>query len=109
MSSAGNGMTDDRYEAVKQDVKNIKTDAANLASDSAALAGSVHTKASDAVNGSLRRIEDTVADIWNSISKTGTDSYQAVEKNLEERPLTSVLAAFAAGCAVGWFLLDRKH
>lgn len=109
MSNIGNGFTDDRYEAVKQDVKNLKTDTAALATDSAALAGSMHSKASDALNGSLRHIEDTLSDIWNSLSKTSTESYQAVERNVEERPFTSMFAAFAAGCAVGWFLLDRRR
>ena len=107
--AAGNGFKDDRYEAVKQDVKNLKTDSAALASDSVALADDLHTKAGDAINGSLRRIEDSLSDIWNSISRTGTESYQVVERNVEERPLTSIFAAFAAGCALGWFMLDRKR
>jgi ElaB/YqjD/DUF883 family membrane-anchored ribosome-binding protein len=109
MTSAGNGLTDERYEAVKQDVKNLKTDASALANDSAALAGNMHSKATDTLNSSLRRIEDTLSEIWNSVSKTSTDSYQAVERNVEERPFTSIFAAFAAGCAVGWLLLDRKR
>lgn len=109
MSNAGNGFTDNRYEAVKQDVKNLKSDTAALANDSAALAGNMHSKASDAVNNSLHRIEETLSDIWNTVSRTSTESYQAVERNVEERPFTSIAAAFAAGCAVGWLLLDRKR
>ena len=109
MRSAANGAVEDRCEAVRQDMKNLKTDASTLAADSAALADNVQSKAGDAVSGSLCRIEDTLSDIWNSLSKAGTGSYQAMEKNLEDRPVTSVFAAFAAGCAVGWLLLDRRR
>jgi ElaB/YqjD/DUF883 family membrane-anchored ribosome-binding protein len=101
MDNQSNGMKGSEYEAVVQDVKNLK-------SDTAALAGELQGKAGDAVNGTLQRIEDTVSDIWNSISRTSTESYQAVERNVEQRPLTSVLAAFAAGAALGW-ILDRRR
>ena len=109
MDKTGNGFTDDRYEAVKQDLKNLKTDTAALASDSVALADDIQTKSGDTINGSLRRIEGSLSDIWDSISQKGTESYQAVERNVEARPFTSIFAAFAAGAAVGWLFLDRKR
>jgi ElaB/YqjD/DUF883 family membrane-anchored ribosome-binding protein len=99
MDNQGNGMKGGEYEAVVQDVKNLKA-------DTAALAGEMQNKASDTVNGTLRRIEDTVSHIWDSISRTSTQSYEAVERNVEQRPFTSVLAAFVAGAAIGW-VLDR--
>jgi ElaB/YqjD/DUF883 family membrane-anchored ribosome-binding protein len=99
MDNQGNGMRGGEYEAVVQDVKNLKA-------DTAALAGEMQNKATDSVNGTLRRIEDTVSDIWDSISRTSTQSYEAVERNVEQRPFTSILAAFAAGAAIGW-VLDR--
>ena len=101
MDNQSNGMKSSEFEAVVQDVKNLK-------SDSAALAGELQSKASETVNGTLRRIEETVADIWDSISRTSTESYEAVERNVEQRPFTSILAAFAAGAAIGW-ILDRRH
>lgn len=99
MDNHGNGMKGGEYESVVQDVKNFKA-------DTAALAGEMQNKASETVNGTLRRIEDTVSDIWDSISRTSTQSYEAVERNVEQRPFTSILAAFAAGAAIGW-VLDR--
>lgn len=99
MDNQGNGLRGGEYEAVVQDVKNLKA-------DTAALAGEMQHKATDTVNGTLRRIEDTVSDIWNSLSRTSTQSYEAVERNVEQRPFTSILAAFVAGAAIGW-VLDR--
>ncbi|GAA0530286.1 ElaB/YqjD/DUF883 family membrane-anchored ribosome-binding protein [Rhizomicrobium palustre] len=89
------------FEAVKQDVKDLKT-------DSSALAGHLRNKASDGINGTLGRIEETVSDIWDRVSRTSTQSYEAVERNVEERPMMAVLAAFAIGASVGW-LLDRRR
>lgn len=99
MDNQGNGMRGGEHEAVVQDVKNLKA-------DTAALAGQMQNKATDTVNGTLRRIEDTVSDIWDSISRTSTQSYEAVERNVEQRPFTSILAAFVAGAALGW-VFDR--
>lgn len=99
MDNQGNGIRNSEYEAVVQDVKNLKA-------DTAALAGEMKGKANDTINGTLRRIEDTVSDIWDSISRTGTQSYEAVERNVEQRPLTAILAAFVAGAALGW-VMDR--
>ncbi len=101
MDNQGNGMRSSEYEAVVQDVKNLK-------SDSAALAGEMKGRASDSVNGTLSRIESTVSEIWDSISRTGTQSYEAVGRNVEQRPVTSILAAFVAGAAIGW-VLDRTR
>jgi ElaB/YqjD/DUF883 family membrane-anchored ribosome-binding protein len=102
------GTRNGEFEAVVQDVKNLKHDGAALAGamkDKAA--ESVHD-ASDAVHGTLGRIEDTVSDIWSALSKSTTQSYEAVERNVEKRPITSILAAFAAGAAIGW-VLDRRR
>jgi ElaB/YqjD/DUF883 family membrane-anchored ribosome-binding protein len=106
MDNQGSGMKSGEYEAVVQDVKNLKSDTKNLKNDSAALAGEMQNRANDAIDGTLSRIEDTVADIWHTISRTSTESYEAVERNVEQRPITSVLAAFVAGAAIGW-VLDR--
>ena len=96
-----NGSHSREYEAVVQDVKDLKN-------DSAALATHTKDKASDSVTGTLHRIEETVSDIWDSISKTSTQSYEAVERNVEQRPVASVVAAFVAGAAIGWVLDRRK-
>ena len=100
------------FEAVVQDVKDLKHDSSKLANNVASAvktrASDVKDRASDTVNGTLGRIEDTVSEIWNAISKTSTQSYEAVERNVEQRPITSVLTAFVAGAAIGWVLDRRK-
>lgn len=102
------GSHNGEFEAVVQDVKDLKNDSAALAGRMKNKATDTVSNAKDTVNGTLGRIEDTLADIWNTISKTSTDSYQAVERNVEQRPITAVLAAFVAGAAIGWALDRRK-
>jgi ElaB/YqjD/DUF883 family membrane-anchored ribosome-binding protein len=110
MDSQGSHRAD--FEAVVQDVNDFKNDSAklagNVASDVKAKAAGVKEQATETVNGTLGRIEETVSDIWNAVSKTSTQSYEAVERNVEQRPITSVLAAFVAGAAIGW-VLDRRR
>jgi hypothetical protein len=74
--------------------------------DGAMPAARTQDRMNDAVDGAQRRITDTVSDIWATISRTGTNSCEAVGRSLERRPITSVLAAFAVGAAIGW-VLDR--
>jgi ElaB/YqjD/DUF883 family membrane-anchored ribosome-binding protein len=109
MSYPGSEYSDDRYESVRKNVRNLKADSETLASDAASLARSAQARASDTISGSLRRIEDSLSDIWGKISKSGADSYEAVHSNVEQRPFTSIMAAFAAGTALGWFLVDRRR
>ncbi len=110
MDSQGSHRGD--FEAVVQDVKDLKNDSAtlagNVADDAKNRATRMKDKATDTVTGTLGRIEETVSDIWNTLSKTSTQSYEAVERNVEQRPVTSVLAAFVAGAALGW-VLDRRR
>ena len=40
--------------------------------------------------------------------KRATDTYSALEKEVEERPLTSILTAFGTGFVMG-IILDRRH
>lgn len=98
MDNQGNGVLREA-EAVVRRAKSMKNDAAELAGD-------MQDRATETVNGTLRRIEDAVADIWSTLSRTSSHSYKAVERNVGERPVTSILAAFVAGAAIGW-VLDR--
>jgi ElaB/YqjD/DUF883 family membrane-anchored ribosome-binding protein len=110
MDSQGSHRAD--FEAVAQDVKDLKNDSAtlagNMADDVKGRASRARDKAADTVNGTLGRIEETVSDIWNAISKTSTQSYEAVERNVEQRPITAILTAFVAGAAIGW-VMDRRR
>jgi ElaB/YqjD/DUF883 family membrane-anchored ribosome-binding protein len=110
MDSQGSHRAD--FEAVVQDVKDLKNDSAtlagNMADDAKGRAARAREKASETVNGTLGRIEETVLDIWNTLSKTSTQSYEAVERNVEQRPITAILTAFVAGAAIGW-VMDRRR
>lgn len=88
------------YDAVVKDISDLKKDSTSLASN-------VHGKASETVSITLNRIEDTLSEIWKSVSKKGVNSYETVERNVEQRPMAAVIAALVAGAVLGW-VLDRR-
>lgn len=96
-----NSQIESDYRAAVQDASKLKEDAAAMAKD-------MNSGVTESVQLSLGRIEGKVAEIWNNISRAGSQSYEAVEKNVEARPLAAVLAAFVAGAALAW-IFDRQR
>jgi ElaB/YqjD/DUF883 family membrane-anchored ribosome-binding protein len=88
------------YDAVVKDISDLKKDTTSLANN-------VQGKAGETVSIALNRIEDTLAEIWKSVSKRGVNSYETVERNVEQRPMAAVIVALVAGAALGW-MLDRR-
>ncbi|MDE2183953.1 MAG: hypothetical protein KGJ78_13120 [Alphaproteobacteria bacterium] len=87
-------MTDDKYEAVIQDVRNLKN-------DTAALAGRLEGRAEGAVRSLLDRIQHSASNIWDAMARQGTDSIEVVQRKVGDRPWTSLFFAFMAGCLFG--------
>ena len=98
MSDRGLGYSD--LDDVDQTVSDLKDDVSALAEE---LEGS----ASDAMRQTLRRIEDAVADIYETVAEQGSRGVEAIERQIDERPWTSLLVAFGLGCLVG--LLVRRE
>jgi ElaB/YqjD/DUF883 family membrane-anchored ribosome-binding protein len=61
----------------------------------------------DEIERLLRRVEDTVTDIYDAIAERGARSIETVEEVVEENPWLSILTAFAAGALVT-HLLSRR-
>lgn len=88
------GSTYDDLEDVEDTVADLKEDVSALSEE---LAGT----ASDAMRRTLRRIEDTVADLYDTVAEQGSRGVEAVERQVDERPWTSLAVAFGLGCLIG--------
>jgi ElaB/YqjD/DUF883 family membrane-anchored ribosome-binding protein len=97
MSGAGIAINDDELG------EDIEESVAELEDSVAALAEELQDSADDAMRRVLRRIEDTVADLYDLIADEASRSVETVEEVIEERPWTSVLVAFGAGLLVAQF------
>jgi len=92
-------MRDDRLDTDDVDLDAILKDIAILKQDIGKLLDQVKTGAVESVNGEARRLYD-------SLAAEGERSAAAIAQQVEERPIASLLVAFAAGF-IGSRLLMR--
>jgi len=64
-------------------------------------------KRADDIERMLRRLEDTVSEVYDAIADRGARSIETIEEVVEESPWISIFAAFAAG-ALAAHLLSRR-
>lgn len=105
-------MTD--TEAVKNDTDALRDDLNALRSDIASLAATVKelmvSKARDAgaaAGENLDELRDRVEQLAEQAKERGRAASEKLQRQVEERPLTSLLVAFAAGLVISR-LLDRR-
>src|ERR1700689_1772568 len=92
---------------IVNDVNDLKDDAANLAEDTATAGEESFRFRAAEIERLLRRAEDAVTDLYDSMLDRGQRSIETVEETVEENPWLSLLAAFAAGALVT-HLLSRR-
>lgn len=83
------------------DLKDVEDTVADLKEDVSALSEELEGTASDAMRRTLRRIEDTVADLYDTVAEQGSRGVEAIERQVDERPWTSLAVAFGLGCLIG--------
>jgi ElaB/YqjD/DUF883 family membrane-anchored ribosome-binding protein len=86
----------------------ISDDVADLQDDVSALADELEGTATDAMKRTLRRIEESVSDIYELAAEQGGRGVEALERQIDERPWTSVLVAFGLGCLIGKLTSRRR-
>ncbi|MDZ7750357.1 MAG: DUF883 domain-containing protein [Gammaproteobacteria bacterium] len=90
-----------------KELEQLKTDVATLREDMATLIDTIKQaglkEGSEAYEGMQTRARQAGADV----RRRATEAYGAVGREVEERPLTSILVAFGTGFVVG-MLLDRR-
>ena len=92
------------------DVEMIMNDIASLKRDIGSLAAHLKTEAIDGTTEAGRhaaaRVSDRARQLYGDLAEQGQHSVTAVSRRVEERPLTSLLIAFALGL-IGSRMLSR--
>jgi ElaB/YqjD/DUF883 family membrane-anchored ribosome-binding protein len=86
----------------------VEEQLADLKEDVSELAEELEGTASDAMRRTLRRIEDTVADLYDAVAEQSSRGVEAIERQVDERPWTSLAVAFGLGCVIG-MLANRER
>lgn len=83
------------------DLDEIDEAVAGLKDDVSALADELGDSASDTLRDTLRRIEETAADLYETVAEQSSRGVQAIERQVDERPWTSLFVAFGLGVLIG--------
>lgn len=88
------------------DLEAIAADMTALKRDFEKLAGTLRKSGNGAMRGAAEAIQDETAHLYEKAQAQGERSVQAIRTQVEERPITSLLIAFAIGF-IGSRLLPR--
>lgn len=90
------------------DPGDVEDTVADLKEDVTALSEELEGAASEAMRRTLRRIEDTVADLYETVAEQSSRGVEAIERQVDERPWTSLAVAFGLGCVIG-LIVSRER
>ena len=93
---------------INKEVNQIKSDIKALREDMAALMHTLKEAGVEQGRQAYDRAYEGARHAGESVRDRAGEAYSAFGKEVEEHPLTSVLAAFGTGFVVG-MLLDRRH
>jgi ElaB/YqjD/DUF883 family membrane-anchored ribosome-binding protein len=63
--------------------------------------------ASEAAQNLLNQLNERASDIYDNLSEQGERSVKAISRQVEERPITSLLVAFGVGMVVSRLMSSR--
>ena len=86
------------------EIDQVKDDIAALARDVAALVDRMRVLAGEEAGEAVGDLRDKARHLYENAAAKGEQSVKAVGRQVEERPLLSLLVAFAAGFVVSRFL-----
>ncbi len=95
-------------DGLEADMDMALDDARDVGSDISDFAEDSVEAASQSVSHGLRRIEEALAGIYDSLSESGSKSVEVIGETVEDHPWTAVLASFAAGVALAMLLHRRR-
>lgn len=95
-------------EDISNELKKLKSDIADLRSDVASLVRTLKDAGLEQGQQAYDQAYERARQAGESVRARAEDAYDAFGKEVESRPLTSVLTAFGVGFVVG-MLLDHRH
>lgn len=94
-------------DALKTDLGKLQGDIVELTSKSGDIASDALTSAKANLEEEAEKLLASFQDTFNSIQKEGESKVKEVEKEVADKPVTSLLTTLGIGFAIGW-LLSRK-
>ena len=101
--------------ALSKEMEQLRKDFASLRSDLSGVVETLRNMGAEQGRNAYQRARQAGEQAYGQARATGEQAYgqaraaeQAVEREISERPLISVLGAFGVGFLVG-VLLDRRH
>lgn len=95
-------------EDITNELNKLKSDISDLRKDMASLVKTLKDVGLDQGRQTYDRIYERASQAGEAVRERAEDAYEIFGKEVEARPLTSVLTAFGVGFAVG-MLLDRRY
>jgi len=96
-------------DEVNKELNQLKSDIADLREDMASLVQAMKNAGVEQGRQAYDRAYEKAREAGNSARQRADQAYGAFEREVEERPFTSVLAAFGTGFVVGMLLDRRRH
>lgn len=93
---------------VEKEMDQLRSDVAALRKDLASLVSTLKDVGIEEGQNLYERTAERAKHTRDEARRRASNTYGALEKEVEERPLTSVLTAFGTGFMIG-MLLDRRH
>jgi ElaB/YqjD/DUF883 family membrane-anchored ribosome-binding protein len=95
-------------EELNKELNQVKSDIAELREDMAELLRTMKDAGMAQGQEAYDRAYERARQAGESVKDKANEAYASLGKEVEERPLTSVLTAFATGLVVG-IVMDRRH
>lgn len=95
-------------DGIDQEMNKIKSDISDLRADMASLINALRDAGIEQGRQTYERAYERARHTGETVRSRTDEAYGMLGKEIEEHPLTSVLAAFGTGFVVG-MLLDRRH
>jgi ElaB/YqjD/DUF883 family membrane-anchored ribosome-binding protein len=95
-------------EAIDKELNELKSDLSDLREDMASLLKTLRDAGIDQGQEAYERAYQRARRAGESVRTHADEAYSRIGREVEEHPLTSVLAAFGTGFVVG-MLLDRRR
>lgn len=99
------------FDSLQRDLASLRSEFVSLVENLKSARGS----AEDAVDGANGRLSDAIGDLgdrfnslYDDVAERGGEHLAAVQRQIEERPVATVLAAFAVGFVVSRFFGGRR-
>jgi ElaB/YqjD/DUF883 family membrane-anchored ribosome-binding protein len=91
-------------DATQPDLATLQGDIQQLRSDFAKITADMRNFANSGISSASGAAQESAERVWGEVKRQATQ----VGQGIEERPLTSALAAFASGLVLGMLLNARR-